>query len=65
MRNRIEIFAGDAAELNGPRSETANLLMVWTRRRLADRIVYQSRFVEQWWDGEHGPAHLNFTLPTC
>ena len=38
------------------RAELANLLMAWIRRRFADRIVYQSRFVETWWNRERGPA---------
>jgi glycosyltransferase involved in cell wall biosynthesis len=38
------------------RSELANMLMAWTRRRFADHIVYQSRFVEQWWNRERGAA---------
>ena len=40
------------------RAEAANLLMAWTRRRIADRIVYQSRFVEAWWNRERGPAAI-------
>lgn len=38
------------------RSEMANMVMAWTRRRLADRIVYQSHFVERWWDRQRGRA---------
>jgi glycosyltransferase involved in cell wall biosynthesis len=38
------------------RSEMANMIMAWTRRRLADHIVYQSHFVEEWWDRERGRA---------
>jgi glycosyltransferase involved in cell wall biosynthesis len=38
------------------RSEMANMVMSWTRRRFADRIVYQSHFVEIWWDRERGRA---------
>jgi glycosyltransferase involved in cell wall biosynthesis len=38
------------------RAELANLVMAWTRRRLADHVVYQSRFVERWWDRERGRA---------
>jgi glycosyltransferase involved in cell wall biosynthesis len=38
------------------RSEMANLVMAYTRRRLADRVVYQSRFVEEWWDRQRGRA---------
>lgn len=38
------------------RAELANLLMAWTRRSLADCIVYQSRFVETWWTRARGPA---------
>jgi len=38
------------------RAEAANLLMA--RRKFADRIVYQSRFVEAWWNRERGPAAI-------
>lgn len=40
------------------RSELANWVMAWIRRRLADRIVYQSQFVEEWWDRARGPAEI-------
>jgi glycosyltransferase involved in cell wall biosynthesis len=36
------------------RSETANLLLAFTRRRLADHVVYQSEFVRDWWTRRYG-----------
>src|SRR5512135_3537168 len=36
------------------RSETANLLLASIRRRLADRVVYQSEFVRDWWTRRYG-----------
>ncbi len=44
------------------RSEMANMVMAWTRRRLADRIVYQSHFVEGWWDRARGRAVVPTTV---
>jgi len=31
------------------RSEGANMLLAFIRRRLADRVIYQSNFVRDWW----------------
>lgn len=36
------------------RAESANLLLTYIRTRIATRIVYQSEFVRQWWQEEHG-----------
>lgn len=36
------------------RSELNNLLLAFIRRRLADRIIYQSKFSRQWWKKEFG-----------
>jgi glycosyltransferase involved in cell wall biosynthesis len=36
------------------RSEYGNWLIATIRSRLADRIVYQSEFVRQWWQREYG-----------
>jgi glycosyltransferase involved in cell wall biosynthesis len=36
------------------RAEIANWLLAYIRERIANRIVYQSRFVEQWWTRVYG-----------
>lgn len=38
------------------RAEVANLLLAAIRRRYASGIVYQSRFVESWWEQKFGMA---------
>jgi glycosyltransferase involved in cell wall biosynthesis len=44
------------------RSESANLLLAFIRRRLADRVVYQSNFVRDWWMRWYGPVHAPGTV---
>ena len=39
------------------RSEYGNLLLSFIRKRLADRIVYQSAFSRQWWERSYGETH--------
>ncbi|HJS29772.1 MAG TPA: hypothetical protein VJ768_09130, partial [Anaerolineales bacterium] len=36
------------------RAEYGNLNLSYIRRRLADRIVYQSQFARHWWEGKSG-----------
>jgi glycosyltransferase involved in cell wall biosynthesis len=36
------------------RAESANRLLAHIRRRLADRVVYQSNFVRDWWTRSYG-----------
>ncbi len=38
------------------RAEVNNLLLRLIRRRLADAVVYQSRFAQSWWERAHGPT---------
>ncbi len=38
------------------RAERNNLLVRWVRNRLADHVVYQSRFAKDWWEERYGPA---------
>ncbi len=44
----------------GPRhyikAEASNWVLSITRRRLADRIIYQSRFTQDWWQTVYGPV---------
>jgi len=40
------------------RSEYGNLLLSLIRRRLADRIVYQSSFSHQWWERVYGKTKV-------
>lgn len=44
------------------RSETGNLLLAFTRRFLADRVIYQSRFVKQWWEDWYGRTRAPHTV---
>ncbi len=36
------------------RAETGNWLLAYIRDRVADRVVYQSHFVQDWWTRVHG-----------
>jgi len=38
------------------RAEYGNWILQFIRSRLADRIVYQSKFSRQWWERVHGPT---------
>jgi len=38
------------------RAERNNLLLRWVRNRLADHVVYQSRFAKDWWEDRYGSA---------
>jgi len=38
------------------RAEYGNALLAFTRARLANRVVYQSAFIRQWWQDWYGPA---------
>jgi len=44
------------------RSEANNAILAWIRGSLADRIVYQSGFSQQWWDRVYGPAACPSTV---
>jgi glycosyltransferase involved in cell wall biosynthesis len=44
------------------RSELNNRILALIRRSLADRVVYQSRFVHDWWEGWYGAAHIPWTV---
>lgn len=44
------------------RSEVNNRLLAFTRRFLADRVVYQSQFVHDWWEGWYGAGRLPWTV---
>lgn len=39
-------------------AEFRNLTMMLIRRYIADRVVYQSSFVEEWWNRSHGMARV-------
>lgn len=36
------------------RAEVGNVMLAYIRERLATRVVYQSRFVQDWWQRKHG-----------
>lgn len=44
------------------RAEYGNLVLSLIRTRLATHIVYQSRFVQDWWERVHGPAPVPTTV---
>lgn len=41
------------------RAELNNRLLAFIRRRLADHIVYQSQFSQDWWEREFGSIHAD------
>jgi glycosyltransferase involved in cell wall biosynthesis len=44
------------------RAEYGNALLAFIRNRIADRVVYQSEFIRNWWEDWYGvarvPAHV-------
>jgi glycosyltransferase involved in cell wall biosynthesis len=38
------------------RAEINNLLLRWIRAKLADFVIYQSHFAQEWWEQAHGIA---------
>jgi glycosyltransferase involved in cell wall biosynthesis len=40
------------------RAEAANLLLAYTRRFYADRVVYQSEFIKSWWEDWYGHTRV-------
>lgn len=38
------------------KAEVANWILSTTRRFIADRIIYQSRFTQDWWNKAYGPV---------
>lgn len=44
------------------KSERNNRLLAFIRRRLADRIVYQSNFSQSWWNRVFGPHSIPSTI---
>jgi glycosyltransferase involved in cell wall biosynthesis len=44
------------------RSESANMLLGFIRRRLAHKVVYQSNFVQGWWMRRYGPVRAPGTV---
>lgn len=44
------------------RSEVNNRIVASIRRFLADRVVYQSRFVHDWWEGWYGATRIPWTV---
>ncbi len=44
------------------RAEINNLLLAFTRRHLANRVVYQSEFARRWWEAWHGAAPAPATV---
>jgi glycosyltransferase involved in cell wall biosynthesis len=44
------------------RAEISNWLLAYIRERLANRIMYQSRFVLDWWRRVHGAGPSNYRI---
>ena len=44
------------------RAETGNLLLAYTRRFVADHVVYQSNFTRDWWHDWYGTHKAPFTV---
>ncbi len=44
------------------RAESGNFLLNTIRTRLADHIVYQSRFAQRWWERVYGPTPVPSTV---
>ncbi len=44
------------------RAEAGNLLLRFTRRFLADFVVYQSEFARRWWEKEYGKTGVENTV---
>ncbi len=44
------------------RSEVNNRILASIRRFLADRVVYQSRFVHDWWEDWYGATRIPWTV---
>jgi len=44
------------------RAELANLLLVYTRRFLADHVVYQSTFTRDWWHDWYGGHKASYSI---
>lgn len=40
------------------RAEYGNLILNLIRNRLTSQVVYQSRFVQGWWERKHGPTRV-------
>ena len=44
------------------RAEYGNALLALIRRRFADRVIYQSRFIQSWWQGWYGDVRVPSTV---
>ena len=44
------------------RSEYGNLILRTIRARLADKIIYQSKFARRWWERDHGAIGVPDTV---
>ncbi len=44
------------------RAEYGNLMLSLIRNRFADRVVYQSQFIRQWWQDRYGVAKVPATV---
>lgn len=44
------------------RAEYGNLILTYIRERIADRIVYQSKFAQSWWECERGATDVPFWI---
>ena len=44
------------------RAEYGNILLAFIRRYLVNHVVYQSEFVQQWWDNTRGPVRCTYSI---
>lgn len=44
------------------RAEYGNAMLSFIRSRIADRVIYQSRFIRQWWQDWYGVARVPATV---
>ena len=44
------------------RAEYGNILLEFIRRYLANHVIYQSEFVQQWWENTRGPARCAYSI---
>jgi len=44
------------------RAEYGNILLAFIRRHLANHVVYQSEFVQQWWENTRGSVRCTYSI---
>ncbi len=44
------------------RAEYGNIILALIRGHLVNHVVYQSKFVQKWWENTHGPAKCTYSI---